>query len=208
MKCPNCQAEIADSAKFCPECGAKTDQKKICSNCGVELSPNAKFCPECGTPCNQTVVQQSNEEQKKDIFWITQNDLDSAIGDELRLVSIDSIDSTRDIVEVGIDDDGDAGIMAKKTGKVQVIIGFTYRELKNRKHFSATMVCNFIIKKDNEIELEDYQFENTNDEEGETANDTWNKVGSIATKAASFIGAVGLGILQGMAAANDNDDDY
>ena len=30
----------------------------------------------------------------------------------------------------------------------------------------------------------------------------------IATKAASFIGAVGLGILQGMAAANDNDDDY
>lgn len=209
MKCPNCNADIADSAKFCPECGAKTNQKIFCSNCGTELLPTAKFCPECGTPCNvQTVGTVATEENAaKDDFWIIQKDLDSAIGDDYRLLSIDSINSANDNVEVGLDDDGDAVVIAKKRGKARVIIGFTYREIKNRKQFNATMVCDFVIKKGNEIELKNYSFENCNDEEGEDSNDLWSKVGSFATGAASVIGAVGYGLLQGFASAAEDDDE-
>ncbi len=207
MKCPNCQAEIADSVKFCPECGSKTNQARICSNCGIELMQNAKFCPECGTPCDQSIEQQNCEEPREDVFWILQTSLDSAIGDEYKLVSIDSIDANNDKVDVGIDDDGDAGVIALKKGNSQVVVEFTYREIKNRNHFHATMVCNFVIKEGNKIELKDYQFENVNDEEGEDSNDIWSKVGVFASGAASVLGAVGYGLLQGFASAADDDDD-
>lgn len=46
-KCSKCGCEIRDNAKFCPECGNSTIQKK-CS-CGAILLPGIKFCPECGT---------------------------------------------------------------------------------------------------------------------------------------------------------------
>ncbi len=47
-KCPMCNAEIPDTAKFCPECGYKIDSKTNCPKCGTELQENEKFCPECG----------------------------------------------------------------------------------------------------------------------------------------------------------------
>ena len=47
--CPNCNAPLAANAKFCPECGAKIQEKKFCAECGAALTPGAKFCPECGT---------------------------------------------------------------------------------------------------------------------------------------------------------------
>lgn len=46
--CPNCDAPLASNAKFCPECGAKIQEKKFCTECGSALTPGAKFCPECG----------------------------------------------------------------------------------------------------------------------------------------------------------------
>lgn len=49
--CPNCNAKIGESIKFCPECGYNTQgaPKSIsCPNCGCSLTPGAKFCPECG----------------------------------------------------------------------------------------------------------------------------------------------------------------
>lgn len=48
-KCPNCNKDIPDTSKFCPECGTQIPKKKFCSNCGKPVSPTAKFCPECGT---------------------------------------------------------------------------------------------------------------------------------------------------------------
>lgn len=48
MKCPNCNAEISDTAKFCLECGNKIDNKSKCPKCGAEILENSKFCPECG----------------------------------------------------------------------------------------------------------------------------------------------------------------
>jgi DNA-directed RNA polymerase subunit M/transcription elongation factor TFIIS len=47
--CPNCNAPLAGTPKFCPECGAKIDAAKHCTECGAKLTPGAKFCPECGT---------------------------------------------------------------------------------------------------------------------------------------------------------------
>ena len=60
MKCPNCNAEIADNSKFCSKCGtkieavAKEESKKPeetvkCIKCGAELKKGAKFCAKCGS---------------------------------------------------------------------------------------------------------------------------------------------------------------
>ncbi|HEX9006049.1 MAG TPA: zinc ribbon domain-containing protein [Bacteroidota bacterium] len=45
--CPQCQAPLAQNAKFCPECGAKIASDR-CKKCNAKIAPNAKFCPECG----------------------------------------------------------------------------------------------------------------------------------------------------------------
>ena len=50
MKCSECNAEIADNAKFCPVCGAKVEKEepvKICPNCG-EVTLSHTVCPSCG----------------------------------------------------------------------------------------------------------------------------------------------------------------
>jgi class 3 adenylate cyclase/tetratricopeptide (TPR) repeat protein len=46
MKCPQCQFENREGAKFCKECGTKLDL--TCPQCGNILSPNSRFCDECG----------------------------------------------------------------------------------------------------------------------------------------------------------------
>ncbi len=48
MKCPACQHENRDGAKFCEECASAL--KRACGGCGAELRPTAKFCDECGSP--------------------------------------------------------------------------------------------------------------------------------------------------------------
>ena len=46
MRCPQCQQENSEEARFCEECGAKL--ARACPQCGQEVRPKAKFCPECG----------------------------------------------------------------------------------------------------------------------------------------------------------------
>jgi class 3 adenylate cyclase/DNA-binding transcriptional ArsR family regulator len=46
MKCPQCQFENREGAKFCKECGAKLDL--TCPQCGNILPPDSRFCDECG----------------------------------------------------------------------------------------------------------------------------------------------------------------
>lgn len=46
MKCPNCQAENRDHAKFCDACGAKL--LLLCPACGQPHRFGARFCDECG----------------------------------------------------------------------------------------------------------------------------------------------------------------
>ena len=48
MRCPSCQHENPERAKFCLECAAPFGQP--CSSCGTELPAAAKFCLECAQP--------------------------------------------------------------------------------------------------------------------------------------------------------------
>ena len=47
MKCPECQFDNREGAKFCKECGAKLEL--TCPKCGIRITPPSKFCDECGT---------------------------------------------------------------------------------------------------------------------------------------------------------------
>ena len=46
--CPKCGAKVA-KGKFCLECGAPLAVDLKCPNCGKAVPAGAKFCPECGT---------------------------------------------------------------------------------------------------------------------------------------------------------------
>ena len=46
MKCPKCQFENREGAKFCIECGKKLELD--CPQCGKTFLIPAEFCDECG----------------------------------------------------------------------------------------------------------------------------------------------------------------
>ncbi|MBI3030616.1 MAG: AAA family ATPase [Candidatus Rokubacteria bacterium] len=46
MKCPRCQAQNREGARFCEECGARLALS--CPSCGAEVTPGKKFCGSCG----------------------------------------------------------------------------------------------------------------------------------------------------------------
>ena len=46
MKCPKCQFENPDDAKFCIECA--NPMEFHCPNCGIITPATGKFCKECG----------------------------------------------------------------------------------------------------------------------------------------------------------------
>jgi hypothetical protein len=48
MRCPRCDADTPDGAKFCIECGTPLTAR--CPQCGADMLPRAKFCAECGKP--------------------------------------------------------------------------------------------------------------------------------------------------------------
>jgi len=45
MKCPKCQFDNPDDAKFCNECGSKLEL--VCGKCDKINPPGSKFCNEC-----------------------------------------------------------------------------------------------------------------------------------------------------------------
>ena len=46
MKCPKCQFENREGARFCLECGEKLELD--CPKCGKTFPLSARFCDECG----------------------------------------------------------------------------------------------------------------------------------------------------------------
>ena len=58
MRCPHCDADTPDGAKFCIECGTPLTPR--CPQCGADTLPRAKFCGACGTPLTtQTSAQHA-----------------------------------------------------------------------------------------------------------------------------------------------------
>ena len=49
IKCEECGKEISSSAKICPNCGYKNDNK-TCPECGIVVKQSDSVCPECGFP--------------------------------------------------------------------------------------------------------------------------------------------------------------
>ena len=68
MKCPKCQFDAAEGAKFCKKCGAKLDLN--CPSCGHSYESDCLFCEECGhdlTPSSvkpTPSIELSKEEKK------------------------------------------------------------------------------------------------------------------------------------------------
>ncbi len=48
MKCPKCQSENREEAKFCEQCGARMELE--CPNCKARMGPGKNFCGDCGHP--------------------------------------------------------------------------------------------------------------------------------------------------------------
>jgi len=71
MKCPKCQFENPDEAKFCLKCGIKLEF--ICSGCGKSNPSGSIFCMECGhdlstpSPTPAPLVELSFEEKLENI---------------------------------------------------------------------------------------------------------------------------------------------
>jgi class 3 adenylate cyclase len=67
VKCPKCQFENREGAKFCLECGDKLELD--CPQCGKAFPISAKFCDECGQKLSElgepeTLVQEAEGERK------------------------------------------------------------------------------------------------------------------------------------------------
>src|SRR5713101_1064022 len=54
MKCPRCEGENREGARFCRECGALF--AAVCSSCGAKVDGGSKFCDNCGTPVAATLT--------------------------------------------------------------------------------------------------------------------------------------------------------
>lgn len=59
MKCPNCQTENPEKAKFCHECGQSLQQEVACPQCRYKNPPKSRFCEQCGQPLVSEMPTQS-----------------------------------------------------------------------------------------------------------------------------------------------------
>lgn len=50
IKCPKCNKELKDEAKFCYNCGAQIFETIFCTKCGNKTSTEFNNCPSCGAP--------------------------------------------------------------------------------------------------------------------------------------------------------------
>ena len=58
MKCPKCQFENREGARFCGNCRAKLSQ--VCPHCKSENPPENKFCDECGQDLGEGAQKETD----------------------------------------------------------------------------------------------------------------------------------------------------
>ncbi len=54
MKCPKCQTELPENAKYCGVCGQALSAERNCPHCGQANPQDFKFCLQCGRPLGET----------------------------------------------------------------------------------------------------------------------------------------------------------
>ena len=58
MKCPKCQFENREGAKFCGNCRAELSQ--VCPHCKSKNSPDNQFCDECGQELGEVTKKEKS----------------------------------------------------------------------------------------------------------------------------------------------------
>lgn len=61
MKCPHCQTENLDKARFCKRCGQSLQAEAICTYCRHKNIHPEKFCEQCGQPLVSEQTTQSTQ---------------------------------------------------------------------------------------------------------------------------------------------------
>jgi class 3 adenylate cyclase/tetratricopeptide (TPR) repeat protein len=65
MRCPACQAESAEGARFCASCGTRLGT--LCPSCGTDVAPGARFCSACGAsvaePADNAAIRAAAPEE-------------------------------------------------------------------------------------------------------------------------------------------------
>ncbi len=56
MKCPKCQFDNKEEAKFCKKCG--TELELACPSCGHPYEEDSLFCEQCGQRLEEVVAAQ------------------------------------------------------------------------------------------------------------------------------------------------------
>lgn len=68
MYCRNCGAILPDDARFCQECGFKSEQSsevRRCPRCGKPIPDGSLFCPSCGRDPQQESEEPYNREGRR-----------------------------------------------------------------------------------------------------------------------------------------------
>ena len=97
MKCPKCQIENRELAKFCNECGNKLEL--VCPQCKGSNRAGSKFCDECGTKLAYTVEQPSPDRSFSDKLAKIQKYLPKGLTKKI-LSQKDRIEGERKMVTV------------------------------------------------------------------------------------------------------------
>lgn len=81
-KCPSCNNDISEEAKFCPYCGKPVPEnagERFCPNCGSKIDGDPSFCPSCGE--NLRAAKGSKEEETVlKAVGALEDEVDSALG--------------------------------------------------------------------------------------------------------------------------------
>jgi class 3 adenylate cyclase len=114
MRCPECQTELPDTARFCSECGRKIEIG--CPQCGNPNPAASKFCLECGhdlrTPSAAALPKNLSSDEK---LAKIQKYLPSGLAEKI-LSQRDKIEGERKQVTVMFCDMADFTPLVEKLG--------------------------------------------------------------------------------------------